>query len=85
MAQATQYSFTLTEVAKALLRQEGITEGRWSLGFELSFGVGAFGSTEADSKPGAMIQIGGLNLARVPDDALPSPASYVVDAAEMEP
>jgi hypothetical protein len=84
MAEATQISFTLTEVAKLLLRQQGIKQGRWSLGFELGLAVGAFGANEADSKPGAMLQIGGLNLARVPDENPPSTASYVVDAATLE-
>lgn len=84
MVEATQYSFTLTEVATALLRQQGIKNGRWSLGFEFSLGVGAFGTSEAESKPGAMVQIRAVTLMRVPDESPPSTASYVVYAAELD-
>ncbi|MER9901580.1 hypothetical protein [Mesorhizobium sp. M0130] len=84
MAQPTQYSFNLTEVTKLLLREQGIREGRWALGFELGFGAGAFGASEAESRPGAMVTISALNIAKVPDENPPSAASFVVDASKLD-
>lgn len=83
MAQPTQYSFSLAEVTKLLLREQGIREGRWALGFDLGFGVGAFGASEAESRPGAMVTISGVTLARVPDEN-PTAAIFVVDASKLD-
>ena len=38
MAEPTQYGFDLNEVATALIKQQGIHEGLWSVGFEIVMG-----------------------------------------------
>ncbi|RWP94186.1 hypothetical protein [Mesorhizobium sp.] len=83
MAQPTQYSFSLTEVTKLLLREQGIREGRWALGFDLGFGVGAFGASDAEARPGAMVTITGVSLAKVPEEN-PTTAVFVVDASKLD-
>ncbi|RUV39974.1 MAG: hypothetical protein E5X23_06535 [Mesorhizobium sp.] len=85
MAEPTQYSFTLQELAELLVRKQGITEGRWAVGFDLSIGVGIMGPNEVDARPGAMIQISGVNISKVPPDspANANEAVFIVDAAAL--
>ncbi len=82
MADPTQYSFDLQEVASILVREQGITEGRWILGFELNMTIGTFGANQAAARPGAMMQIAGLNLSKAPTD-VSSDTPFVVDAANV--
>lgn len=83
MAEPTQYSFTLKELASLLVRTQGITEGRWAVGFDLALGVGIFGPNEAEARPGAMMQISGVNISKVTQDAPSNEAVFVVDAAAL--
>jgi hypothetical protein len=83
MAQPTQYSFDLREVALALIKQQGLHEGKWLVGFEFGMAAGFFGSSPSDIRPTAMLQIGKLQLVRA-EDAHASSA-LVVDAAVENP
>lgn len=83
MAEPTQFSFELTEVATALVKHQGIHSGKWTLSFELVFTAGLFGQSPADLRPGAGVQFQRLSLVR---SAEPPQAPYlVVDAAEVNP
>ena len=53
MAETKQINFDLHEVAIALIKKEGIREGRWMLGLEFTFGAGNLGAGPTDTKPGA--------------------------------
>jgi hypothetical protein len=86
MAEITQYSFTLHEVAKALVKQHGITSGKWIVGFNLGFSVGAFGTPEDPNaqNPGAMMIITGLNLSAAPKEMHEAASPpYIVDASKL--
>jgi hypothetical protein len=62
MAETTQYTFDLKEATVALIKEQGIHEGLWILGFEIALGAGQFGPTPAEAKPGAFMQINKLQL-----------------------
>lgn len=81
MAEPTQFSFSLKELASVLVREQGITEGRWSVGFEFSVTIGTIGPNPSEARPGGLMQILSVNLEKA-DDA-PEDASTVVNAAEV--
>lgn len=92
MADPTQYSFELREATIALIKEADIHEGVWMIGFEFSLGVGVFGAMQTDvpqgalsveARPGALMQISKLQLARLPPEA-PKPP-FAVDAAVVNP
>jgi hypothetical protein len=84
MAETKQINFDLKDVAIALVKQQGLRDGHWMLGFDFAFGAGNFGASPAgaDAKPGAFAQIKNLTLVRQ-DDTATSQLPFVVDAAEV--
>lgn len=86
MAEASQYTFELTELAEGLVKQQGLREGRWLLAFEFNLTVGMFGTAPNEptaSRPGAMVQIAKIQLIRKDDAPLEMPG--LVDAAQVNP
>jgi hypothetical protein len=83
MATPTQYTFDLTEATKALIKEQGIHEGKWVIAFEFTFGAGVFGATPADVAPGGFMQIRRALLSQAGEP--PPPAHLIVDAAEVNP
>ena len=82
MAEPSQYKFELREVTEALLKRENIHEGVWMVAFELGFGA-SFGQTNAEAKPGAIVQIQNVILSRAAEP--PPPANLLVDASVVNP
>ena len=82
MAEVTQYTFSYKEVIEALIKQQGIHEGIWSIRVE--FGMGAINvNTEEGSKditPAAIIAVKSIGL-----QAGTEINSLTVDAAEVNP
>lgn len=84
MAETKQIGFDFKEVAVALVRHHGLHEGKWMFGFEMSMGVGNFGATPPEAKPGALLQFVKVTLTRQPEDA-PTDNALIVDAAAVNP
>jgi hypothetical protein len=83
MAEPTQYSFPLREVAELLIRTQGLHEGSWALSLQFSVSIGNFGVAPAEGKPGALIVVDSLQLVRQTN---PQPGTpNVVDAAKVNP
>ncbi|MGO8831456.1 MAG: hypothetical protein ACLQE9_01385 [Roseiarcus sp.] len=82
MAETTQLAFSFAEVAAALIKEQGIHTGKWTLSFELGFAAGLFGPTPADLKPGAATLIQRVILAHAGEGMAPH---LVFDAAEINP
>lgn len=82
MAEAVAYSFSLKELTELLVREQGITEGTWVVGFNLNFGAGlmVIGPNEAP-KPSSFMQINHAVLERAPQPLPP----HAVDAAKLAP
>lgn len=84
MAETTQFSFDLSEVAAALIKQQGLHEGRWLLAVDFQVAAGMMGSDEGEGpKPGMMARITKVHLVRKDDEPPGTPG--LVDAAEVNP
>jgi hypothetical protein len=84
MAEVTQFTFDLKEVATALIKQQGVHEGTWLAAFEFGFGAGIIGATPDDARPAALVQL--LKVQLVKQTQLPPPHPHLtVDAAEVNP
>jgi hypothetical protein len=85
MGEAKQVSFTYKEVAEALVKQHGISEGIWALAIEFGLGaaniVGPLGPT--DASPAAIIPLKSIGLIRVEkEDNLSVDASKLKSIAD---
>lgn len=82
MAEATQFTFELREITEALIRKQGLKEGKWAVSFEMNLGVGVFGGpTPNEALPGALIQVARAQLIRPrPNDPH---LAWTVDAEEL--
>jgi hypothetical protein len=81
MAEVSQYSFELKELATHLLKLQGIKEGKWVIGFEFNLGVGLIGTTPDNPKPAAFAAVNKAVLTRH-TEGTPEPP-FMVDAAEV--
>lgn len=81
MPEIGQYNFTMREAATALIKQAGITEGKWFFGINFSVNIGNFGQEESQAAPSVLAQVQGFNLLKAPDDAPDTPA--VIDASKI--
>jgi len=84
MAEPTQFTFDLQEVATALIKQQGIHEGAWLAAFEFGLGAGIIGSSPDDARPAAVLQLLKVQLVRQTQVPLPHP-QLTVDAAAVNP
>jgi hypothetical protein len=86
MANPTQYTFEMSEVATALIKAQNIHEGRWWVGFEFTLGSGLLGGPigSPDAFPGAFFTIRRLVLAQATGEP-PPPPHLIVDAAQVNP
>jgi hypothetical protein len=80
MAEATTYQFSHKEVVEALIKQQGLHEGIWSLTVEFGLGVANVGAGPQDLNPTVMVPLLHLGLMRVKDLS-----NIAVDAAEVNP
>jgi hypothetical protein len=86
MADITQYTFDLRDVAIALIKAQGLHEGKWVIALELGLAAGLFGSDPKDPtavNPGAIIAVQSIQLTKHPENA--PVHRLVVDAAEVNP
>lgn len=81
MPNVSQYDFTLREVAVALIKTAGITEGKWSFGVNFGINIGNFGPTQDQSLPSIMAQIQSFNLAKAPPDS--EEGGTIIDASKL--
>lgn len=82
MAEATQYRFDLLETTVALIKQQGLTSGKWMISVEFKFTAGVIGMVDQQPGPSAVLQVSHLGLVNA-ESAPPELAHMVVDAAEL--
>jgi hypothetical protein len=80
MAEATKYVFTHQELVEALIKQQGLHEGIWSLTVEFALGVASTGSKEGDLNPTAMIPLLSTGISRTKELT-----NLAVDASVVNP
>ena len=81
MAEAQQFAFDLKEVTKLLIRDSGVKEGTWFVGFEFGFMGGNLGPTSEELKPGGLMLINRLILVRHADSG--SPPAFAMRAEDV--
>jgi hypothetical protein len=83
MAEASQFTFSLKEVTKALIKEQRLHEGKWVIALEFGLGAGLFGPEPNELRPSALVAVQKVLLARHPEKA--PLHGLVVDAAEVNP
>jgi hypothetical protein len=84
MAEPTQFTFDLKEVAIALIKQQGIHDGLWTVGFEFNMAAGIIGAVNMPAMPATLIQL--MKVQLVKQDQRPAPNPHItVDASEVNP
>ena len=83
MAEPTQFSFSMVEATEALIKAQGIHEGKWMIAIEFTVNVALMGTAPDDARPGAMITANSLQLVKAPEEG--APAKLIVDAAKVNP
>lgn len=74
-------NFDLFKVAELLIKEQGLHEGRFEVGFQFAIAVGKFGLQPGIAPvPGVLSSIGGLALLHAPADSM-----IGVDAATVNP
>jgi hypothetical protein len=82
MAEATQYTFGLREVAETLIKKQGIHEGKWVAAIEFALNVGMMGAVPTDVKPGVMILANSVQLLKAQEGM---PTNLTIDASVVNP
>lgn len=67
MAEVTKYEFSHQELVQALIKQQDLHDGIWSLTVEFGLGVTNAGPDANDIRPTAMVQLGKLGLEKTSD------------------
>lgn len=80
MAEATTYQFSHKEVVEALIKQQGLHDGIWSLTVEFGFGVANTGPGPDELNPTAIIPVSKLGI--IKSKAL---TNLSVDASVINP
>jgi hypothetical protein len=80
MNEPSQYNFELRELLIILIKNQGLHEGIWSLGFEFGMGAGNIGPTQEEARPSAFIQLKQVGLARASVEG-----PLALDAAKVNP
>ncbi len=82
MTEPTKHTFSLHDLAVAMVKAKGLHEGEWLLGFDFGLGAANIGPTPNEAFPAAIAHI--LNATLVEADAT-APASLRVNAAQVNP
>jgi len=80
MAEPTQFMFSNKELVAALLKQQGIHTGKWSLAVEFALGVGTAGPSATEAMPTAMASVARVGIQQTQDVN-----SVTYDAQDLNP
>jgi hypothetical protein len=80
MGEIDAYTFDYKEVATALIKQQGLHEGIWTLTVEFGLAAANIGGSENDLKPSAIVAIVKLGLKKTEVGN-----NLSVDAAKVNP
>jgi hypothetical protein len=80
MAEASQFAFSFKEVVEALIKQQGLHEGIWTLSVNFGMQATNIGANELDLKPSAIVGILAIGLQKADKEN-----SLSLDAAKVNP
>ena len=78
MDNISQYQFELLEIAKLLLKKQGVKEGLWTVGVQFSIGVANAGPDPSKVFPSALVSVEKLVLNRATE-----PSPLTIDASTI--
>lgn len=81
MDNVTQLQFELLDIAKMLLRKEGIADGRWTIGVNFTIAATAAGPSPETARPSMLVGVDKIIIARAEAG---SPDALTVDAAALK-
>lgn len=79
MAEITEYTFRLQDVATALVKQQGLKQGFWQLIVQFGFGAANMGPNQDLLVPSGIAQVNAVGLKKVESKL----DNLTVDAAEV--
>jgi hypothetical protein len=80
MAEVSQFMFSYKEIAEALVKKQGLSEGIWSLSVNFGLQATNIGANESDLKPSAVVAILSIGLQRVEKET-----NLTIDASKVNP
>lgn len=80
MDNVTQFQFELMDVARLLLKRQGIVEGKWTLGVAFNLAATLAGQTPESARPTMLVSVDKLVLQKADPN---TPPAMTVDAAEL--
>jgi len=80
MAEATKYAFSHKEVVEALIKQQGLHEGKWALQIEFGIAAGNIGPGPDELNPAAIIPVVNIGLLKTEEIT-----NIAVDASVVNP
>ena len=78
MDNISQYQFELLEVAKLLLKKQGVKEGLWTVGVQFSIGVANVGPDLSKFFPSVLVGVDKFVISRATE-----PSPLTVDASTI--
>ena len=80
MDNVSQFQFELLDIAKMLLKKEGVREGKWTLGVNFNIAATLAGPTPEAARPTMLVSVDKITLSKAEKNA---PPAMTVDAAEI--
>lgn len=80
MSEIGIYNFSFKEVAEALIKQQGLHEGIWTIAVQFGIGAANMGPTEEQLQPTAIVPVIKIGLAKGDKEG-----NLSVDAAKVNP
>jgi hypothetical protein len=80
MAEASQIVFSFKEVAEALIKKHGLSEGLWALAIKFGIQATNMGPNDNELRPTAIIPILEIGLQKMDKES-----NLTVDAAKVNP
>lgn len=80
MDNVTQFQFELMDVAKTLLKRQGIRDGKWTLGIGFNLAATLAGPTPESARPTMLVGVDKIILQKADKD---TPPAMTVDASEL--
>ena len=84
MPEVGQITVSHREIVEMILRENGVTEGKWSLLLNMTLGTGMFGPSPQEANPGAVMTVAQIGVQRVEPGKPHSPGAIIVDAAALQ-
>ena len=80
MNNVSQFQFELMDVARMLLKKEGIREGKWTLGIGFNLAATLAGPTPEAARPTMLVGVDKIILQKADPN---TPPAMTIDASEM--